>query len=61
MVDKYLECMARATGQAEPARMVSAATYTMLQQDDEPVSEGSGSDVVVIGDNIKGMNYRLAK
>ena len=61
VVDKYLECMARATGQAEPARMVSAATYTMLQQDDEPVSEGSGSDVVVIGDNIKGMNYRLAK
>jgi len=61
VVDKYLECQARVTGQIEQGKTVSASTYTMSAPDDDSFADGSNSDVVVIGDNIKGINYRLAK
>lgn len=61
VVDKYLECQARVTGQIEQGKTVSASTYTMSVPDDDSFADGSNSDVVVIGDNIKGINYRLAK
>ena len=40
---------------------MSAATYT-LQNPDEDASKGDKTgDILVIGDNVKGVNYRLAK
>lgn len=38
-----------------------SAEEFQLQTPDDENSSGSDSDVLVIGDNVKGMNYRLAK
>ena len=68
VVAAYLATAERATAEADPALRVSASEYTMQQGAAAESAEGtegaSGSrndDVIVIGDNIKGINYRLAK
>ncbi|MDE5661386.1 MAG: RelA/SpoT family protein, partial [Muribaculaceae bacterium] len=61
VIDNYLAVQSRQTKADEPAGRISASTY-MHQPTDEEVAADSGStDVVVIGDNIKGINYKLAK
>ncbi len=41
-----------------PVEKTSAEEFTMQTQSGD---EGSGNDVFVIGDNVKGINYRLSK
>jgi GTP pyrophosphokinase len=58
VVDAYTAIERRA---ADESAKISASEYVM-----QPVAEESGStagddDVVIIGDNIKGINYKLAK
>ena len=60
VVETYLACIEK-FAKAEEGEHVSAATYVLPQPSEESVSTDKGTDVVVIGDDIKGINYRLAK
>ena len=59
VIESYLDFAGRSVTKEEGER-VSAASYTLQNQEDEAQS-GKNGDVLVIGDNVKGMNYRLAK
>ena len=62
VIDKYMEAMAKAMGVLDTAEHISASTYTFQNPtDDDKTGEGDNGDVVVIGDNIKGINYKLAR
>ena len=60
VIDTYLECLAKANN-AEAAERISASTYMMQPSEEEAAADAGAADVVVIGDNIKGINYKLAK
>ena len=60
VIDTYLECLAKANN-AEAAERISASTYMMQSSEEEAAADAGAADVVVIGDNIKGINYKLAK
>lgn len=57
VIEAYLEMERKAT---EGAEHISADTYVM-QPPTEPDDSQGASDVVVIGEGIKGINYRLAR
>lgn len=61
VVECYLACLEKQQKAEEGGERVSASTYVMPQVADETVYTDKTSDVVVIGDDIKGINYRLAK
>ncbi|MDE6854452.1 MAG: HD domain-containing protein, partial [Muribaculaceae bacterium] len=61
VVDTYLECAAAARGEEQTQSAVSASTYTRQLTEEEAAADAGAGDVVVIGDNVKGINYRLAK
>lgn len=61
VVECYLACQEKQLKAEEGGERVSASTYVLTQPAEEAVSTDKGSDVVVIGDNVKGINYRLAK
>ncbi|MDE5632278.1 MAG: TGS domain-containing protein, partial [Muribaculaceae bacterium] len=61
VVECYLACLEKQQKAEEGGERVSASTYVMPQVADETVDTDKSSDVVVIGDDIKGINYRLAK
>lgn len=61
VVECYLACQEKQLKAEEGGERVSASTYVLVPPADEAVSTDKNSDVVVIGDNIKGINYRLAK
>ncbi|MCH5221845.1 MAG: bifunctional (p)ppGpp synthetase/guanosine-3',5'-bis(diphosphate) 3'-pyrophosphohydrolase [Muribaculaceae bacterium] len=61
VVDAYLECIARQIKAEVGSERVSAAEYMMMQSEEEAAVDAGSSDIVVIGDNIKGINYRLAR
>ncbi len=61
VVDSYIECGAKIAGQADNADRISAASYTLQPSEDSPATDAGNSDVLVIGDNIKGISYKLAK
>ncbi len=61
VVECYLACQEKQLKAEEGGERVSASTYVLAPPADEAVSTDKNSDVVVIGDNIKGINYRLAK
>ncbi len=59
VIETYLDMERKAH---EETVRVSAETYVMQPVADDPESNGQGaSDVVVIGEGIKGINYRLAR
>ena len=59
-VNDVIETYLAVTRVAEEAEKISASEYTMqLAGTDE--STGQSDDILVIGNNIKGINYRLAK
>lgn len=60
VIDTYLECLAKNTKTEEPER-ISASTYMLQPSEEEAAADAGAADVVVIGDNIKGINYRLAR
>ncbi len=60
VIGTYLECLAKANN-AEAAERISASTYMMQPSEEEAAADAGAADVVVIGDNIKGINYKLAK
>ncbi len=57
VIEAYLSVSDRALPEQNPER-VSASEYTMQPAEEDTAAD---DDVVVIGDNIKGVNYRLAK
>lgn len=57
VVDAYLASDRKSE---EGGAHISASTYTMPSSPDEAEAAASG-DVIVIGEDIKGVNYRLAK
>ena len=61
VVECYLACLEKQQKAEEGGERVSASTYVMPQVADETVDTDKTSDVVVIGDDIKGINYRLAR
>lgn len=61
VVEAYLACLEKIANATENTERVSASTYVMPVVSDEDAVTDTGGDVVVIGDNIKGINYRLAK
>ncbi len=61
VVDSYIECGAKIAGQADNTDRISAASYTLQPSEDSPATDAGNSDVLVIGDNIKGISYKLAK
>ncbi len=61
VVECYLACQERQLKAEEGGERVSASTYVLASPTEEAISTDKNSDVVVIGDNIKGINYRLAK
>ena len=60
VIDTYLECLAKANND-EAAERISASTYMMQPSEEDAAADAGAADVVVIGDNIKGINYKLAK
>lgn len=60
VVDQYVELVSRQVRVDEEAR-VSASEYTLQPAADDTADSTGADDVIVIGDNIKGINYRLAK
>lgn len=59
VVETYLTLVER---RAEEAAAISASTFVMPDDDvNGDADSRGGSDVVVIGEGIKGVNYRLAK
>lgn len=59
VVETYLDLVQRAARAEEGSAGVSAGEYVMPQNDDE--ARPDSADVIVIGDNIKGINYKLAR
>ncbi len=60
ILESYLETADKVQGKEETER-VSAATYTLQSPEEDAVKNDKSGDILVIGDNVKGMNYRLAK
>ena len=58
VIETYESMVAKA---AEESARISADTYVMHQPAEEVEALQQGSDVVVIGEGIKGINYRLAR
>ncbi|MDE5935393.1 MAG: RelA/SpoT family protein, partial [Muribaculaceae bacterium] len=56
VIERYLELAAP----QEAAERISAEEFT-LQNQDADSDRGPGNDVLVIGDNVKGISYRLSK
>lgn len=56
VVDNFAELVHKAD---EDTTHVSASTYTLQPTADEAEADASG-DIIVIGDNVKGVNYRMA-
>lgn len=61
VADNYMECLAKQLKQEEGSERVSAAEYTLQPTEEENAADSGSSDVVIIGDNIKGINYKLAR
>ena len=61
VADSYLECLARQLKQEEGAERVSAAGYTLQPTEEESAADAGSSDVVIIGNNVKGISYKLAR
>lgn len=61
VVDSYVEILERSSRPEDLASRVSASNYVLQTPSEDEVKDDSGSDVIVIGDNIKGINYKLAR
>lgn len=62
VVDNYIEALARHNGKGDDSgEKISASSYMLQPSEEEVAADAGSSDVVVIGDNIKGINYKLAK
>lgn len=61
VVDAYAEICGKQTKGEEPAERISASEYTMQAATEDAGSSDAGGDVIVIGDDIKGINYKLSK
>lgn len=60
VVDTYVEMAEKATRAEEGGERVSASEYTLQPTPEESEAADSG-DIIVIGDNIKGINFKLSK
>ena len=58
VIEAYEAMIAKAT---EESARISADTYVLHQTQEEAEAQQQGGDVVVIGEGIKGINYRLAR
>ncbi|MBO4451107.1 MAG: bifunctional (p)ppGpp synthetase/guanosine-3',5'-bis(diphosphate) 3'-pyrophosphohydrolase [Bacteroidaceae bacterium] len=60
VIDTYIEEQKRENNELPLAETVSASTFR-LDEDNEDLTGRSGKDVLLIGNNIKGVEYNLAK
>lgn len=60
ILESYLELAEKLSGAQETER-VSASTYTLQPTEEDAAKADKNGDILVIGDNVKGVNYRLAK
>lgn len=61
VVDAYADIVERQNKADEGAERVSASEYTMQMSPEEAEVAETGNDIIVIGNDIKGINYRLSK
>ncbi|MCM1065975.1 MAG: RelA/SpoT family protein [Muribaculaceae bacterium] len=61
VIDNYLEYLDRTSKADDAADRISAASYVLQPTEEEAAADAGAADVVVIGDNIKGVNYKLAR
>lgn len=61
VVDNYVDVLGRTSRPEDFAERISASQYVMQSPTDDDVKDDAGNDVIIIGDNIKGINYRLAR
>ncbi len=61
VVDVYVDILSPVSKTDDAASRISASNYVLQAPADEDVRDDAGNDVIVIGDNIKGINYRLAR
>ncbi len=61
VVDTYADISGRQQRVDEPGERVSASEYMLQPTTDDAVTSDAGGDVIVIGDDIKGINYKLSK
>ena len=61
VADTYMEVIGRTTRPEDIAERISASNYVLPTSPEEEAKDESGNDVIVIGDNIKGINYKLAR
>ncbi len=59
VIDAYIEEQKRANNELPTADVISASTYKL--NPDTRTAQASSKDVLLIGDNIKGVQYTLAK
>ncbi len=59
VIDAYIEEQKRANNELPTADVISASTYKLNTENDQ--ARAAGKDVLLIGDNIKGVQYTLAK
>lgn len=61
VVDAYLDTLARTISRGDEGERVSASEYTLQPAEQESEAVQQSDDVLVIGDGIKGINYKLAR
>lgn len=61
VVDAYVDMLSRVQGRTDEETRISASEYTLQPRPDDDTASTNPDDVIVIGDNIKGINYKLAR
>lgn len=59
VIDAYIETISRITRGDDDANRISASEFNLQPSSDDV--DDSVDDVIIIGDNIKGINYKLAR
>ena len=61
VVDTYVDLLDKQTKADETTERISASEYQLQQTPEEAAANENNGDVIVIGDNIKGIKYQLAR
>ena len=61
VADTYAEILGRSSKAEDLAERISASQYVLQPKEEDEAKDDAGNDVIVIGDNIKGITYKLAR
>ncbi|MBP3536037.1 MAG: bifunctional (p)ppGpp synthetase/guanosine-3',5'-bis(diphosphate) 3'-pyrophosphohydrolase [Muribaculaceae bacterium] len=61
VVDTFCDMAERAAKAEEGGERISASEYMLQQPTEETETADGGGDIIVIGDDIKGINYKLSR